>query len=62
MDRSFIDADLDEIISKLTVQEKAALIAGKDFWRTSAIPRLNVPSIKVTDGVRISAENAPRFL
>lgn len=38
------------IISKLTVEEKAALVAGTQFWETNPIPRLNIPSMYMTDG------------
>lgn len=38
------------IISKLTLEEKAALCSGKDFWHLVGVERLGVPSIMVTDG------------
>ena len=34
----------------LTLDELVSLVAGKDTWTTAAIPRLGIPSIKVTDG------------
>ena len=37
-------------ISDLTLEEKAALTSGLDFWRLKAIERLGVVSIMVTDG------------
>ena len=39
-----------DIISKLTLEEKAALCSGKDFWHLVDISRLSIPSIMVTDG------------
>src|SRR5207247_7158781 len=33
-----------------TLEEKVALLAGADLWRTVAIERLGIPSVKVTDG------------
>ena len=39
-----------EIISKLTLEEKAALCSGKDFWHLCDVERLDIPSIMVTDG------------
>jgi beta-glucosidase len=48
--KAFIDADLDAIISQLTIEEKAGLLCAADHWHTRSVPRLNVPSIKVTDG------------
>jgi beta-glucosidase len=34
----------------MTLEEQVSLLAGADFWRTVAIPRLNIPALKVTDG------------
>ena len=39
-----------ELIDKLTLEEKAALLSGITFWRTTPIARLNIPSVKMTDG------------
>ncbi|TLD04095.1 hypothetical protein PgNI_11288 [Pyricularia grisea] len=42
--------DVDDVISRLTIEEKVALLSGKDFWQTRDVPRLNVPSLRFTDG------------
>ncbi|PSK55226.1 Beta-glucosidase 1 [Elsinoe australis] len=42
--------DVDKILSQLTLEEKVALTAGVDTWRTAAIERLGVPSITTSDG------------
>ena len=42
--------DLELLVSQMTVEEKASLTAGADFWTTVAIPRLDIPSVTVTDG------------
>ena len=39
-----------DIISKLTLEEKASLCSGKDFWHLVDVSRLSIPSIMVTDG------------
>ena len=39
-----------DIVSKLTLEEKAALCSGKDFWHLVDVERLGLPSIMVTDG------------
>ncbi|HSS01856.1 MAG TPA: glycoside hydrolase family 3 C-terminal domain-containing protein, partial [Kofleriaceae bacterium] len=39
-----------ELVDRMTLEERVSLLAGADFWRTVAIPRLGVPQIKVTDG------------
>ncbi len=39
-----------DIISKLTLQEKINLCSGKDFWHMNGVSRLDIPSICLTDG------------
>ncbi|WVR03693.1 hypothetical protein IAU60_000688 [Kwoniella sp. DSM 27419] len=50
MDRSFLTASVPDLLKQLTAEEKIALTAGKDFWSTVPIPRLNIPTVKVSDG------------
>lgn len=42
--------DLKKIISEMTLEEKAGLCSGKDFWNTKEIERLGVPSLMMSDG------------
>ncbi len=42
--------DAKEIISKLTLMEKAALLSGKNEWESRDIPRLGINSISFSDG------------
>lgn len=42
--------DAKEIISKLTLIEKAALLSGKNEWESHDIPRLNIQSLSFSDG------------
>lgn len=39
-----------ELISKMTLEEKASLLSGKDVWQTKDIERLQIPSITLSDG------------
>lgn len=39
-----------DLISKMTLEEKASLMSGKDFWQTMDIERLSIPSIFLADG------------
>ena len=42
--------DIHEILSAMTLEEKAAFCSGRDFWHTKAVERLNVPSVMMCDG------------
>ena len=39
-----------ELLNKLTLEEKVALCSGKDFWTLKGIDRLGIPEITLTDG------------
>ncbi|WP_069999524.1 beta-glucosidase [Cellulosilyticum sp. I15G10I2] len=42
--------DIKKIIQEMTLEEKASLCSGLDFWHTKAVERLGIPKIMVTDG------------
>ncbi len=42
--------DPKEILKELTLEEKASLLSGDDFWHTGAVERLGVPRVMVSDG------------
>lgn len=42
--------DLHYLISQMTLEEKASLCSGADFWHTKAIERLGIPAVMVSDG------------
>ncbi|EPE37019.1 (Trans)glycosidase [Glarea lozoyensis ATCC 20868] len=44
------NVDIDALLDKLTLDEQISLLAGASTWETAAIDRLDVPSLKVTDG------------
>lgn len=39
-----------KIIDQMTLEEKASLTSGKDFWQSQEIERLDVPSMFMSDG------------
>jgi beta-glucosidase len=41
---------IEKLIIELTLDEKAALVAGIDLWHGPGVPRLGIPALKVTDG------------
>ena len=42
--------DKERLLAQMTLEEKASLCSGADFWRLKGVPRLGIPSIMVTDG------------
>jgi beta-glucosidase len=54
---------IDGLLAQLTLEEKCALLSGKDGWATVPVPRLKIASAVVTDGphgVRPDGANAGR--
>ena len=39
-----------ELIAQMTLEEKAGLLSGEDFWHTKGVERLGVPRSMVSDG------------
>jgi len=42
--------DVDRLLEELTLDEKAALLSGADFWHTAPVERLEIPAILCSDG------------
>ncbi len=42
--------DIEKLISEMTLEEKAGLLSGSDFWHTKSVERLGIPKIMVSDG------------
>lgn len=56
-----MERNINEIIAAMTLEEKAGLCSGANFWTTKDIDRLGIPSISMTDGphgLRKQAGNA----
>ena len=39
-----------KIVENMTLDEKASLMSGKDFWQTQDLPKHNIPSLFLADG------------
>lgn len=39
-----------DLIKEMTLEEKAGLCSGADYWHTKAVERLGIPAVMVTDG------------
>ncbi len=42
--------NIKQLIAQMTLEEKAGLCSGLDFWHTKPVERLGVPSVMVSDG------------
>ena len=41
---------IQNLISQMTLEEKAGMCSGADFWHLKGVERLGIPSVMVTDG------------
>lgn len=42
--------DIEQILSQMTLRQKAELLTGKDFWQSKDFPELGVPAMFLSDG------------
>jgi beta-glucosidase len=47
---NFIDAKISDIIKKLTLEEKIAMLHANGLFSSAGVPRLNIPDLKCDDG------------
>jgi len=45
-----VTLDIENLLSELTLEEKASLTSGSSFWYTAPVERLGIPKIMVSDG------------
>ena len=42
--------EIERLIAEMTLEEKASLLSGADFWNTKGVERLGIPQVMVSDG------------
>lgn len=42
--------DIEKVLKEMTLEEKAQMCSGRDFWHTQDIERLDIPSVMMCDG------------
>lgn len=42
--------DVEKVLEEMTLEEKAQMCSGRDFWHTQNVDRLGVPSVMMCDG------------
>lgn len=45
-----MERDIKKIISEMTLEEKAGMCSGEDFWHLKKVERLGIPAVMVSDG------------
>ena len=45
-----MERNLKELVTQMTLEEKAGMCSGLDFWHLKGVERLGIPSVMVSDG------------
>ena len=44
-----MEHNIPELVAQLTLEEKAGLCSGADFWHTKTVERLGIPTLMVSE-------------
>ena len=47
---AFLDASIPVLVSKLQTEEKISLLGAPNWWNSTSIERLAIPSVRMSDG------------
>ena len=59
-----VEQRVQDLLGRLSLEEKAGFMAGKDMWFMKSVERLGIPSVQVTDcghGVTVILDEAGRY-
>lgn len=45
-----MERDIKKLVAEMTLEEKAGMCSGKDFWNLKSVERLGIPQVMVSDG------------
>ncbi|KDR81345.1 hypothetical protein GALMADRAFT_221203 [Galerina marginata CBS 339.88] len=61
MSKSFLDASIPDLVKRLKVEEKISLLGAPNWWNTTTVERLGIPSIRMSDGPNCATALASTF-
>lgn len=44
---TFVNDDVEDLVEKLTTEEKISLLGAPSWWSTTPIPRLGIPAVRM---------------
>lgn len=60
-----MEGRLEDLLGRMTLEEKVSMLAGTDAWHTRSIERLGIPALKMTDGpygTRTESDEEPGYV
>lgn len=55
MAHPFLTASIPDLVARLKTEEKISLLGAPNWWNTTAIDRLAIPSIRMSDGPNVTS-------